>query len=189
MGVVPVAPTKTPPIERGRWEPRLWSPVQGWAWHPTLLPTRPAHQPHPRRPPCRRGAPAGHTGSPARPPPAPSDGQGGQWASPVAAVGRVLRPSCPRPPARLCARVRPGLQDTTTASAPRAASWRAGPAPERKGIQVGPASGAKTAQPGRDGSASPLGWALSYSHRGQFQLIICFPDGIYLNLYITCNFF
>lgn len=26
------------------------------------------------------------------------------------------------------------------------------------------------------------------SHRGQFQ-VISFPDGIYLNLYITCNFF
>lgn len=47
-------------------------------------------------------------------------------------------------------------------------------------------------QPSPSGTAPPGGLhsdgrALNYSHRGQF-LIIFFPDGIYLNLYITCNF-
>lgn len=97
----------------------------------------------------------------------------------VASVGRALHLPCPR--RRAFCLPETSAPDPTATSHPRAASWRARPAPGRKGLQAGPASrGARTARPGRmspprDGSASPLGWALNYSHRGQFQIIIFFP--------------
>ena len=60
-------------------------------------------------------------------------------------------------------------------------SWRAGPGSRTKGVQTRPTAKSKGSRapwgrrlPG-DQATSPLGWALNYSHRGQFRVIVCFP--------------
>lgn len=62
-----------------------------------------------------------------------------------------------------------------------------GDLPQQSRNNTAPGPDASLLWDGHDVSTSLLGWALNYSHRGQLQ-IISFSDGIYLNLYITCNF-
>lgn len=120
--------------------------------------------------------------------PAPSDGRGQKVGAPRPPWGTFPLPA-PAPRASESA-------DSGFAAAPLSTRVLAGGTSSRTEGRPARTWGLQQRQPSPPGPRSlpgtsllPHSWALNYSHRGQVQIIIFFPDGIDLNLYITCNFF
>lgn len=170
---VPVAPIQTPDCVgevRAVAGSLMFSPQGLCLGHPT--PARP--------PPSSEGRPAGHVriSSPHPHPPPVRWTRGRKRASAGASGGHTSRLP-----------FAPGRQAPRAPDTPRhdchftlcVGSWRAGPGSRTKGVQTRPTAKSKdsTAPWGRrlpgDQATSPLGWALNYSRRGQFRVIVCFP--------------